>query len=101
MAARHRRVVFTDGARRELDDAVAFVAGDSRSNAIRLLEHVLAAAGSLSELSERGHVVREHGDDAVRELLVDPYRLIYHVQRDTVVVLGLIHQRRDFGDLDL
>lgn len=101
MVARHRRVVWTEGSRRELHDAIAYIAEDSRSGAIQLLEHVLAAAESLSELSERGHIVRERGDDAIRELLVDPYRLIYHVQGDTVVVLGLIHQRRDFGDSGL
>ena len=32
----------------------------------------------------------------VRELLVEPYRLLYQVTESDVVILGLLHQRRDF-----
>lgn len=32
----------------------------------------------------------------VRELLIDPFRLLYSIGDEEVVVLGLIHQRQDF-----
>ncbi len=32
--------------------------------------------------------------------LVDPYRLIYSVDERSVVILGLLHQRRDFERWD-
>ncbi len=100
MAAGRRRVAWTESARSELDEAVAFVAEDSPQAALELLERILRGADSLSSPSERGRVVPERGDPAVREILVDPYRLIYGVDERSVVILRLLHQRRDFERWD-
>ena len=51
----------------------------------------------------RGRVVPERNDPTVRELLVGPYRLLYHVAESDIVILGVLHQRQDFdrwGRLD-
>jgi plasmid stabilization system protein ParE len=61
-----------------------------------LLTRLLEAAGGLAELSDRGRVVPELGDPVLRELLVDPYRLLYEVHADDVQVVALLHQRREF-----
>jgi len=60
------------------------------------LERLLTTAASLETLSDRGRVVPEREDSAIRELLVEPYRLVYSVVADDVVILGLIHQRQDY-----
>jgi len=74
----------------------AFVAESSPHAASRLVVAILDAARSLAELSDRGRVVHERGDERVRELLIVSYRLIYHVESNQVSVLGLLHQRQDF-----
>jgi toxin ParE1/3/4 len=61
-----------------------------------LLKRLLTTAASLETLSDRGRVVPERDDPAIRELLVEPYRLVYSVATDDVVILGLIHQRQDY-----
>lgn len=48
----------------------------------------MAAARSLSELSERGRIVPELDDPQVRELLLARYRLVYEVLPDRVAVLA-------------
>ena len=96
MGPRRRGVVWSDGAFRELDEAIEYVAQDSRQAAVRLLQRLLDAAQSLSELAERGRVVPELDDPTIRELQVNPYRLVYSVSDTEVVVLGILHQRRDF-----
>jgi toxin ParE1/3/4 len=105
MGPRRRRVAWSAGAYRELGEAIEYVAEDSPQNAVRLLERLLEAGESLGELSERGRVVPELVDPKIRELQVDPYRLIYSVAESEVMVLGVLHQRRDFdrwgrADLD-
>ncbi len=103
MGPGHRGVVWTEGARRELDAAIAFIADESLEGAGRLLEDILDSAHSLRSASERGRVVPERDDPMVRELLVGPYRLLYQVAELNVVILGVLHQRRDFdrwGRLD-
>lgn len=98
MGARRRRVVWSTGAAQELDDATAYIARDSISSAVRVLERLLAAAESLADLSERRTIVPEHDDPNVRELFVNPYRLIYStLDPDEVTILGVLHQRRDYS----
>ena len=52
------------------------------------------AAASLTHFAERGQVVPEFGDETLRELLVRPYRLVYKVLEDKVLVLALVHGAR-------
>lgn len=54
MATRRRRVVWTEQARRMLDDAVSYTAQDSRSAAEGLLIKALEATSSPDVNSERG-----------------------------------------------
>lgn len=58
---------------------------------------VIERADSLAELSERGRIVPELGDPSLRELLVNPYRLLYEVDEREVCIVGFLHQRQDFG----
>lgn len=80
-----------------LDGAIAFVAADSPANATALLNRVLEAAASLATLPDRGASVPEVDAPTVRQLLPEPYRLIYQVAEDRVTVLAVLHQREDMG----
>lgn len=94
--AKRREVVWTPGARTDLDEIVAYIANDSPSSALAFLDAVSSKADSLSTLSERGRVVPEIGDPNVRELLIHAYRLLYEVHGNEVVVLGVLHGAREF-----
>ena len=96
MASRQRRVVWSRGAHGELEAAISHIAEEAPNTARALLEQPLATAASLETMSERGRMVPERGDPTIRELLVEPYRLVYSVGTVDVVVLGLIHQRQDY-----
>jgi toxin ParE1/3/4 len=95
MAARRRRVVWTEHARRMLDDTVSYIAQDSRPAAERLLIQALEAAFSLEIFSERGRIVPELTQPNVRQLLVQRYRLLYEVTPAEVQVLAFVHGARD------
>jgi len=96
MGPRLRRIAWSAGAHRDLDEAAAYIAEDSLRNASRLVSRLLDAAESLAHLPERGRTVPERNDPQVRELLVNPYRLIYWSDDEAAVILGVLHQRRDF-----
>ncbi len=76
MAARHRRVVWSRGAHRELEEAIGHVAEEAPKAARALLDRLPVAAATLETMCERGRVVPERGDRTVRELLVEPSRLV-------------------------
>jgi toxin ParE1/3/4 len=94
--AKRREVIWTHGARNDLDEIVTYISRDSTSSAMAFLEEVLNSSETLMTLSERGRVVPELADPQVRELFIKSYRLFYEIQGDEVHVLGLLHGAREF-----
>lgn len=76
---------------------MAYIARDSRDQAVRVLEAALEAASSLEMLADRGRIVPEFGNETKRELFVFRYRLIYQVSADQVVIQAFLHGSRDFA----
>jgi toxin ParE1/3/4 len=97
MAARVRQVIWAESARNSLDEVIEYIAQDSQSRAIEVLEEALRAGASLATFSERGRIVPELNDPAVRELFVYRYRLLYEVGDDRVLIVGFLHGARDFA----
>ena len=97
MAARARRVVWTESARLALDAVIAYIAQESSDGALLVLTRALDTAASLSTLADRGRVVKEIGESTLRELPVYDYRLLYRVREDRVVIRAFLHGARDFS----
>ena len=97
MASRERQVVWSKSAQLALDEVISYIAADSRANALRVLERALDTARTLSTLADRGRVVPEASDPAIRELFVFQYRLMYRVEANRVHVIAFVHGARDFA----
>lgn len=97
MAARRWRVVWSEQANRQVDEAVAYIARDSLQAAQRVLADALDAASSLQTMAERGRIVPEVGTPAIREIFVHRYRLIYEISSSEVEILAFLHGARDFA----
>ena len=78
-----------------LDEAVTYLAQDSRPAAERVLIQAFETASSLDAFSERGRVVPELNQPSVRELLVGRYRLLHEVTPAEVQILAFLHGARD------
>lgn len=89
-----REIIWTEPAAGDLEAAAEYIARDSESYAATFVRDVKDAAESLSEFGERGQVVPELDDDSIRERLLKPYRLIYRIHPDRVVILALVHGAR-------
>ena len=96
MAERRRAVIWTPGARTDLDEIITYIAKDSLPSALAFLEEALQTAESLATLSERGRVVPELNDPIVRELFIKRYRLLYEIHEQEVHVLAVLHGAREF-----
>lgn len=88
------RVIWTELAFAQLDEAMAFIAVDSPQTAARWLDMILEAAGQLSEFPDSGRVVPEAGRVDIRELIFSPYRLVYLHDSDAVYVTMVLHERQ-------
>jgi len=92
-------ITWAESAVASLLDAIEYIAHDSPSYAAALAVRADRAATSLAELPERGRRVFEFDDPAVRELIVDSYRMIYRVRPQRVVILAFVHKSRDLPSL--
>ena len=90
-----RRVVWSKQALTDLKALAEYIAKDSSHYAAAFVREIRDAGRTINELSERGHIVPELNDSSVRELFIKEYRLIYSIETERVVILALVHGRRD------
>ena len=92
-------IIWTDAALSSVAEAAEYIAKDSPSYAATLITRTDYAANSLVAFPERGRVVPEYRDSAIRELFVDSYRLIYRIFEHTVTIVAFVHGARDLAAL--
>jgi plasmid stabilization system protein ParE len=88
------RVAWTEHARSRRDEAPAFVAGDRPQTAMAWLRRILDEGASLAELPDRGGVAPETSRHDVRELIVNPQRLVHRRVADVVTITLVAHGGR-------
>jgi toxin ParE1/3/4 len=96
-------VVLTEDAERDLEDIYTYIATyDSQHNAEYVLSRILEIADSLTSAPARGaqpKELRSLGDQEYRQVFFKPYRLIYRVVRQQVVIYLVSDGRRDMQSL--
>ena len=97
------RVVLVEDAERDIEDIHSYIVlNDSVERADRVLDALEELCNSLTELPQRGHVPKELRDLGItqyREVHYKPYRVIYQIIGDEVVVHCVIDGRRDMESL--
>jgi toxin ParE1/3/4 len=100
---KHYQVRLTHEAEADLIDLFDYVARkDSLASAYHVLDELDSLILSLDHQPERGHYppeLYEHGIKDFREVLFKPYRVIYEVSGNRVVILGCFDGRRDMQSL--
>lgn len=96
-------VVLTEDAERDLEDIVTHIAThDSPQSADHVLNQIFEIAESLSTAPTRGSQPKELrglGDQEYRQVFFKPYRLIYRVVEERVVIYLIADGRRDMQSL--
>ncbi len=64
-----------------------------------LVQEILLASRSLSFMANRGRIVPELDVPHIKELIVNEYRLLYHIEESRIVLLGCIHGKRHLKKL--
>jgi len=96
-------VRYTVDAQRDLEDLLIYVAEhDAPGKADHLLDRIDQVLRTLAESPHRGTVPRELsalGRHDYRQVLFKPYRLIYRVLQDEVLIVLVTDGRRDMRSL--
>ena len=90
-----RKIIWTLESADDLEAIATYIARDSGFYARSFIREIRDTSLSLKEFPERGRMVPEFSNTAVRELFIKEYRLIYKIEESRIVVLGIIHGKRD------
>jgi toxin ParE1/3/4 len=97
------QVVVTEDAERDLEDLVTYIAKhDSPRAADHVLRRILEIADSLTAAPTRGSPPKELrglGDQEYRQVFFKPYRLIYRVVGQKIMIYLIADGRRDMQSL--
>ena len=95
------KVILTPQSIDDLKEAVVFIAPHNPERARSFGNELIDRALTLATFPERGRVVPEIGEPAVREIIHGPYRIIYEVfpEQRVVYVLRFWHGARGEPDL--
>ena len=93
------QVLLTRGAEEDLESIYDYISQfDCVANADYVLDQVMEIAQSLAHMPERGSYPKELlalGIKEYRQVFFKPYRLIYRVMDDQVIVYLIVDGRRD------
>lgn len=87
-------VKWTDHAKAQLHHIYDYIAQDSEFYAKRVTEALAKKTIGLDKLPRKGRMIPELNEDAVRELSLYSYRILYEIKPDYIEVLAVIHKRR-------
>ena len=59
----------------------------------------MVAGRSVAQFSKMGRIVPEFNDKKIRERLVYRYRLAYKIERNYILIVAIIHDKRLFGSI--
>ncbi|MGC4122227.1 MAG: type II toxin-antitoxin system RelE/ParE family toxin [Myxococcales bacterium] len=97
-----RTVEWAEPAVEDLQRIYDYLWGLNPGAADRILTRLETAASRLETLAERGRLVPEladSGNTGYRELIDEPYRIIYRIQGNRVFVVAALDGRRDLESL--
>ena len=85
------RVHWTENAIAHLVDIYEYIAHDSPIYAKRVIDIVTRRSEQIAIFPMSGRSVPEYEADDIREIIQNPYRIIYRIKPDQIDVLAVIH----------
>lgn len=102
MSRVHFEVLWSEVAVQDLERIVDFIEPEAPIAAQQVFDQVAERSRALETLPFRGRVVPElarYEVTAYRELIIPPYRLMYRIDGDRVLVVAVFDSRRDLEEI--
>ena len=94
-------IVFLQQALDDLEEIVLYIARDSKQNALKMHDRIMEAANRLRDFPMIGLAVPDEkiGGRGFRMIGAASYLLFYKIFDDKIVILRVLHGRRDYPHL--
>ena len=85
------KIHWTETAEAHLDAIYAHIAQDSKTYALRTVDRITKRSKQIGTFPLSGRQAPEYDADQIREVFFGPYRIIYHIKKDQIDVLAVVH----------
>lgn len=95
-------VIWAETAQNDLLKIIEYIAEDNPGTALKILDKIKSRVSGLVISPERCRIVPELHDQGIniyREMVVDPWRILYRISDSQVFVLSVLDSRRNIEDL--
>ncbi len=96
------KVIWAGSAIQDLESVIDYIAEDSPANAKKVLSKIKKTVSDLYHSPHRGRFVPELQNQGIllyRELVIAPWRVMYRVSENTVLVLSVFDSRQNIEDI--
>ena len=91
------KVEWSPEAVEDVESIAQNISRDSEFYAASVTAEIFEVSRSLANFPRRGRVVPEAGDESIRERFIYSHRMIYRVEPKRVLIVAVIHGKRDQG----
>ncbi len=94
-----RKIIWTEPALSDLQGIHDYISKDSEYYASVFIGEILESVEKVTDFPEMGRIVPEYQQNDIREILVQSYRIIYRFEQNQILILTVVHGRRDLTKL--
>lgn len=96
------QIVWSQTAVEDLKGIVQYIALDDPDAAAKLAGRIIQRIETASKLPFSNRTVPEKGQESIREAILKPYRIIYHVdgEQSAIQILRIWHAARGIPDIE-
>lgn len=92
------KIHWAESAVEDLKGIKKYIAKDSEYYAINFSDRIISSVEQLSLLPEMGRKVPEANQNNIREIILRPYRIIYQIQENSIIIITIVHSARDLSN---
>jgi toxin ParE1/3/4 len=89
------KVCWAETAERHLDGIYAFIAQDSPTYALNIVDKLTKRSEQIADFPMSGRCVPEYGLERVREVFEGSYRIIYNIKPKQIDIIAVIHEAKE------
>lgn len=91
------KLLWSHEALNDIEQIAEYISRDSKNYANAFVQTVLDKLNNVKIFPKSGRIVPEFNNESLREIFVYNYRVIYEQNFDSVIVLSIIHGKRDLN----
>ncbi len=88
------RLKWSEEALEDIESIAQYIEKDSPVYAQSVVSKFFEKSENLENFSEAGRIVPELNDNAIREIFVYSYRLIYKIEKNIILFVAVVHGKR-------